>query len=327
MSITRRTVAALVAAGAALGWAAGGARAQSAPPQSVRIVVGFAAGTAPDTLARIVAAGMQKATGQTVVIENAAGAGGQIAAARVAKAAPDGATLLLGELGSVAIAPYAFTSLPYDPEKDFAPIAEIARSNFVFVVPARAPHASLAEFVARAKGDKPALLATFGVTSPGHIAAELFGQVAGFKVEPVHYRAPADAMTDLGNAQTAGAFFSVPLAAANLQGGLIKALAQTGPARAGGLPDVPTTREAGMPDLDMSSWFVLLAPTGTPAAMLEQFNAAALAALRDPDSLARLRGAGFEPTGTSTAATAEMIRQERPRWKAVVEKAGIRVTQ
>jgi tripartite-type tricarboxylate transporter receptor subunit TctC len=300
------------------------AQAQSGKP--LTIVVGFAAGTAPDSLARILAAGLEKQTGNTVIVENVAGAGGQIAAARVARAAADGSTLLLGELGSIAIAPFAFASLPYDAARDFAPVAEVARSNFVFVVPAKDGPASMRAFVEGTKSGKPVLLATFGVTSPGHIAAELLGQVAGFKLEPVHYRGVAEAITDIGSNRTAGAFLSVPLGAAQIKGGTIKGLMQTGPARAAMLPDVPTAKEAQLEALEIASWFVLLAPAATPAPLIEQFGAAAITVLREPASAERLTGAGFEVTGTNPSETRAMIERERTRWKGVIERAGIRVS-
>ena len=301
------------------------AEAQAASDRPITLIVGFAAGTAPDTLARLLAAGIQKNTGRSIVVENVAGAGGQIAAARVARSAPDGTTLLLGELGSVAIAPFAFTNLPYDPVKDFNLITEVAVTNFAFIVPAKTGPVSISSFIEGSKGGKPVLLATFGVSSPGHVAAELFGQTSGFKVEPVHYRAVADAMGDISNGLVSGAFVSVPLASAQHSGGLVRSIVQTGATRSALLKDVPTATEANASNLNMSSWFVLMAPAATPSALIEQYNAMAVAAVKDPAAVERMQTTGFEPVGSSIAAVRSMVDKERIRWKEVVEKAGIKV--
>ncbi|QCK84758.1 tripartite tricarboxylate transporter substrate binding protein [Phreatobacter aquaticus] len=300
--------------------------AQAQGQRTISLVVGFAGGTAPDTLARILAESMQRNGNASVVVENVPGAGGQVASARVARAAPDGATILLGEVGSVAIAPFAFTSLPYDPARDFTYVSEVARTNFAFVVPAQNGPVSIAAFIEAARKADRTLLGTFGVTSPGHIAAELFAQSAGFKGEPVHYRAVADGIGDIARGQTAGAFLSIPLAAAQARSGGIRALVQTGATRADMLPDVPTAREANVPDLAMSSWFVLMVPAAVPAATVAEIHRVAAAALKDSAALERLRGAGFEAVGSSPDEVRAMVARERDRWKPVIERAGIRIT-
>jgi tripartite-type tricarboxylate transporter receptor subunit TctC len=299
------------------------ARAQAQRP--ITLMVGFAGGTAPDTLARILADAMQRTGNVSVVVENVPGAGGQVASARAARAAPDGTTVLLGEVGSVAIAPFAFATLPYDPARDFTYVSEVARTNFAFVVPAQGGPASIAAFIEGAKRADRTLLGTFGVTSPGHIAAELFGQSAGFKVEPVHYRAVADGIGDIARGQTAGAFLSIPLAAAQARSGGVRPLVQTGGTRAGMLPDVPTVAEANVPALAISSWFVLMVPAATPPAAVAQIHQAAAAALRDPAARERLGGAGFEAVGSSPDEVKAMVARERDRWKPVIERAGIRI--
>ncbi|AVO47347.1 tripartite tricarboxylate transporter substrate binding protein [Phreatobacter cathodiphilus] len=306
--------------------AAGIAPALAQTPRTITLVVGFAGGTAPDTLARILADAMQRAGNTNVVVENVPGAGGQVASARVARAAADGSVVLLGEVGSVAIAPFAFASLPYDPAKDFTYVSEVARTNFAFVVPDQGGPASIAAFIEAAKKADRTLLGTFGVTSPGHIAAELFAQSAGFKGEPVHYRAVADGIGDIARGQTAGSFFSIPLAAAQIRSGGLRALVQTGATRADMLPGVPTAAEAGVPYLSMSSWFVLMVPAAVPAATVAEIHRAAAAAVRDPAALDRLRGAGFEAVGSSPDEVKAMVGRERDRWKPVIERAGIRIT-
>lgn len=325
MTLSKRMILAALAAGAGLGVAAGPLAAQGLPQRPITLMVGFAGGTAPDTLARILADAMQRTANVSVVVENVPGAGGQVASGRAARAPADGTTLLLGEVGSVAIAPFAFTSLPYDPARDFTYVSEVARTNFAFVVPASGP-ATMAAFIAQAKQAERTLLGTFGVTSPGHIAAELFGQSAGFRMQPVHYRAVADGIGDISGARTAGAFLSIPLAAAQARGGGIRALVQTGASRAAMLPDVPTVAEAGVPELAMASWFVLMVPAATPAPLVAELNRAAVAAMRDPAALERLRGAGFEEVGSSLDEVRAMVARERDRWKPVIERAGIRIS-
>lgn len=322
-----RLRAAFAAAAFSAGLVSGGiAPAFAQSPRTVTLVVGFAGGTAPDTLARILADAMQRGGSLNVVVENVPGAGGQVASARVARAAADGATVLLGEVGSVAIAPFAFASLPYDPARDFTYVSEVARTNFAFVVPDQGGPASIAAFIEAAKKADRTLFGTFGVTSPGHIAAELFAQSAGFKGEPVHYRAVADGIGDIARGQTAGAFFSIPLAAAQVRTGGLRALLQTGATRADMLPGVPTAAEAGVPYLAMASWFVLMVPSAVPAATVAELHRAAAAAVRDPAALERLRGAGFEAVGSSPDEVRAMVARERDRWKPVIERAGIRIS-
>ncbi|CAN1559633.1 PBP2_Bug_TTT domain containing protein [Rhabdaerophilaceae bacterium] len=293
--------------------------------RSTTLLVGFAAGTAPDSLARILAEGIERTGGPGLIVENVAGAGGQIAAARLSKAPADGSVLMLGELGIAAIAPYAFTNLPYDSFKDFSFVSEAARTHFAFIAPRKDGFPSMQAFIDKAKTQPTTLLATFGVTSPGHIAAELLGQAYGFKIEPVHYRGVGDAISDLGNGRVAGAFVSVPLASAQAKGGQLAALVQTGETRSPLLADAPTSKEAGTPALSMSSWFVVMAPAGLKAETSEQLNKAVATALRDAGTRDRLINAGFEPVGTSVIETGQMVERERARWKSVIEKAGIKV--
>lgn len=327
-SVSRRLVLAAGFGVAALAVPTAGFAQAAKPafPSVITILVGFAPGTGPDVLARLLAAGLQKQTGSNVIVENAAGAGGQIAAGRVAKAAGDGATLLLGEIGSLAVAPFAFTSLPYDVSKDFAPISEVARANFALIVPAKSNHASIASFIEDARKQDRTLFATFGITTPGHVAAEMFGQTYGIKTQVVHYRGVADVITDLGNNLTAGSFVSVPLAAAQRSSGNIKVLAQTGKTRSSLLSDVPTSEEAKVPEFNVSAWFTLMAPASVPAPLIAAYNDAANAALKDPEAGPKLTAAGFEAVGTSVDATRQMMATEGARWKAVIDKAGIKVT-
>ena len=299
--------------------------AQTYPDRPVRLTAGFPPGTAPDVAARLIGQKLGELLKQQVVIDNKPGAGGQIATQAVAKAKADGHELLLGEVGSIAIAPPAFSKLPYDPAKELVGIAEVVRSDFLLVVPVGSPHQTVADFIkaAKAKADKTNF-ATFGAGTPGHFGAEMFAEAGGFKVEPIHYRATGDAVTAIVAGDVAGAFVSTALGAAQIKGGKMRALATTAPQRSPLLPEVPTFTEAGMPKMDFSAWFAIFAPAGTPAPVLDTLSRQLLAALQAPETKAKLVEAGFSVTGTSRADTEKMIKAESARWAAVVKATGFK---
>lgn len=301
------------------------AQAQSYPDKPVKLTVGFPPGSGPDVVTRLVGQKLGELLKQQVVIDNKPGAGGQIATQGVAKSPADGYSLLLGEVGSIAIAPPAFSKLPYDPARELAGVAEVVRSDFLLVVPATSPHKTVADFVkaAKARVDR-SNFGTFGAGTPGHFGAELFGEAAGFKVEPIHYRATGDAVTAIVAGDVAGAFVSTALGAAQIKGGKMRALATTAAQRSPLLPDVPTFTEAGMPGIDFSAWFAVFAPAGTPPAVLDQLNRQVVAAVQSPDTRTKLVEAGFSVTGTSRADTEKMLKAESTRWAAVVKATGFK---
>lgn len=322
MMKNRRRALIAGAAWAALPW---GAAAQTYPDRAVRLTVGFPPGTGPDVVARLLGARLAELLKQQVVVDNKAGAGGQIAAQSVAKSPPDGYNLLLGEVGSISIAPPAFSKLPYDPGKELAGVSEVVRSDFLLVVPTASPHASVADLVKAAKAKADRLnVATFGAGTPGHFGAELFAEAAGFKVEPIHYRATGDAVTAIVAGDVAAAFVSTALGAAQIKGGKMRALATTAPQRSPLLPEVPTFAEAGMAKIDFSAWFAVFAPAGTPAPALDLLNRQIVAALQTPETKARLVEAGFSVLGTSRADTDRMLKAEAQRWAAVVKATGFK---
>lgn len=326
MKLNRRRLLAAAALPALAHWPQlARAQAQNYPDKTLRLVVGYAPGTAPDVLARLLAQRLSEQLKQQVIVENKPGAGGQIAAQTVAKAPPDGYTLLLGEVGSIAIAPAAFSKLAYDPAKELAGISEVARVDFLLAVPANAPYQSLADFVKvmRAKPDK-VNFGTFGAGTSGHFGAELFGEAAGFKVEPVHYRATGDAVTAIVAGDVAGAFVSTALGMAQVKGGKMRALATTAPQRSSLLPHVPTMAESGFPKIDISAWFALMAPHGTPPAILDVLAREAAAAVNSPETKAKVVEAGFSTFGTSRADTDRMLKAEAARWAAVVKASGFK---
>ncbi len=286
-----------------------------------RLVVGFPPGTGPDVVARTLA----QRLGPQIVVDNRTGAGGQIAAQAVAKGAADGSQVLLGEVGSIAIAPAAYSKLPYDPARELVPLGEVVRSDFVLVAPATTTTRDVAAFVAAAKAQKDRVnFATFGAGTPGHFGAEMFGEMAGFKVEPVHYRATGDAVTALIAGDVKAAFVSTALAMAQVKGGKMIALATTAPARSPLLPDVPTFTEAGFPKMDVAAWFALFVPAATPEAQQDALARQAMAALQAPEVRQTLQQAGFTVVGSSRADALRMVRAEAARWAGIVKATGFK---
>ena len=301
------------------------AAAQAYPDRPVKLIVGFPPGTGPDILTRLVGQKLEAGLKQSVVVDNRAGAGGQIATQAVAKSQPDGYTLLVGEVGSIAIAPPAFSKLPYDPAKELAVVAEVARSDFLLVVPVQSPHKTVADFVKAGKASKDSVnFATFGAGTPGHFGGEMLAEQGGFKVEPIHYRATGDAITAIVSGQVEGAFVSTALGAAQIKGGKMRALATTAKARSPLLPDVPTFTEAGMPKVDFSAWFAIFAPANTPAPILEALSKQAVDAAQSAEVKQKLTDAGFTVTGTSRAEADKMVKSEFPRWAAIVKQSGFK---
>ena len=301
------------------------AQAGPYPDRQVRLVVGFPAGTGPDVVARTVGQKLGELLRQPVVVDNRAGAGGQIGAQAVAKAAPDGHTLLLGEVGSISIAPASYTKLSYDPARELVAVSELVRSDFILVVPPDSPYRSVKELVAgaRAKGER-VNFGTFGAGTPGHFGAEVFAAEAGLKIEPVHYRATGDAITALVAGDVQAAFVTTALAAPQIKGGKLRALATTGAARSALLPEVATMAEAGFPKVDFSAWFALMAPAGTPTATLDALGQAAVATLQAPEVRRVLQEAGFTLAGTGRADSERMVRSEATRWAGVVKATGFK---
>ncbi|MGJ7579982.1 Bug family tripartite tricarboxylate transporter substrate binding protein [Variovorax sp. RHLX14] len=295
------------------------------PDRQIRLIVGFPAGTGPDVVARTVGLKLADILKQPVVVDNRAGAGGQIGAQAVAKSQPDGYTLLLGEVGSISIAPASYSKLSYDPARELVAVSELVRSDFILVVPVTSPYRSVKELVAGAagKGDR-VNFGTFGAGTPGHFGAEMFASEAGLKIEPVHYRATGDAITALVAGDVQAAFVTTALAAPQIRGGKLRALATTGAVRSALLSDVETMTEAGFPKVDFSAWFALFAPAGTPVATLDLLNKAAVAAMQTTEVKRVLQDAGFALSGTGRTDSERMVKAEAVRWAAVVKASGFK---
>lgn len=301
------------------------AAAQQYPSRPLRLIVGFAPGTGPDIVARVVGQKLAEGLGQAVVVDNKAGAGGIIAAQEAARAAPDGYTIMLGEVGQLSIAPSSYAKLPYDPNKDFAPIGEAVNTDFVLVVGPQLGVDTLQGFVEQAKAQKDLNFATFGAGTPGHFGAVAFADAAGLKAEAVHYRSPADALGGLASGSVHAAFITVGVATSHVKAGRLRALATTGASRSAALPNAPTLTEAGYP-LAFAAWFGFVAPAGTPTDVLDTLSTAVAKAVQAPEVRTKLEGAGFRMVGSSRADFARLIQSDAARWGAIVKATGFRAT-
>ncbi len=314
----------LVAAACLL--AAASTAAAAWPEQPIRLTVGFPAGTGPDIVARTVGERLAKELGQSVVVDNKAGAGGQIAAHSVANATANGYNILLGEVGSISISPETTSELSYKPIRDLAPITEAVRADFVLVTPADSPYSDLKSFVREAAAHSDSFnFATFGAGTPGHFGAELLAEAGKFKIEPVHYRSTGDAVTAIISGQVHGAFITTAMASTQIAGGNMKGLAITGAQRNKMLADIPTFAEEGMTDVSFGAWFAFFAPTGTPDDVLDTLNKAIVTALKDDQVRTTLEGAGFGIVGSTRQELADLLVSEQKTWSGVVQKSGFKI--
>lgn len=305
-----------------------GAWAQTAPypNKPVRIIVGFAAGTGPDIVARLLAQKLSEGWGNLgVIVDNKPGAGGLIAASEAARATPDGYTLMLGETGQLSIAPSSYNKLPYDPQKDFAAVSQVVTADFALLVnPQKVPARNVKDFVAWTQQQKGLFLATFGAGTPGHFGAFMFGEAVKLKPEPVHYKSTADALGGLFGGDVQGVFASVGLAAPNVKAGKLIALGTTGGTRSNALPDVPTMKEQGYSGLEFNSWFGIVAPSKTPPDILARLQADVIKAVQSADGKAKLEDAGFRATGTTREEFARVIAADAVTWGKAVAATGFK---
>ena len=319
-----RIVRSLVALGL-LAAAIPAATAQDFPSRPIHMVIAFPAGGPTDFVGRIVADKVKDILGQTVIVENKAGANGAIGADSVAKAAPDGYTLFLSTVGAVAITPNMRTDLPYDTLRDFAPVTLVVRNTTVLVVRADSPIKTIKEFVEMAKsknGDLP--FASTGVGSTTHLAEEMFSSAAGFKFVHVPYRGAAPAVTDLLGGQVVAFFADVPAVMSQITGGKVRPIAVASDQRNPMLPDVPTLPESGYPGTSSDNWYGLLAPVKTPPAVIAKLNAAFVAAVNDPVVKDKLIKSGAIPVANSPDQFGAFLKDEIARWGKLVRDKGIK---
>jgi tripartite-type tricarboxylate transporter receptor subunit TctC len=325
LGIASPAAALLVAAGSVM-FAAPPSRAADYPAQPIRIIVGFAAGGAPDTLARIVGDKLSVDWGQPVVIENRTGAEGNIAMAVVARAPADGYTLALTAVGNAAVTPWLTPNLPYDPTRDFAPITQIATVENVLVTGARSPIRTVKELIASGTSNATALsYATPGAGSLAHLAAELMARAGRFHMSHIPYRGVAPALTDVIRGEVTLMFAQLSTAKPFIDAGQLRALGIASKQRSALLPDVPTiAEEGGMPDFEAVSWYALMAPARTPETIIAKLHAGVVRALDRPDVRAALVEQGATPVGNSPGELAAIIAADSARWAKIISDANIR---
>lgn len=318
MTLHRRTLLA-----SALGaMAACGAAAQTRwPDKPVKLVVGFTPGSATDVSGRLFAQKFHELWGQPVVVDNVPGNSGAIGVDRVAKAQPDGYTLMWTGNAAVTILP-SLQKLPFDPVRDFAHISTTLVTGSVILVNNDLPVKTLADLVAHAKANPGKLsFGSPGIGTPQHIAGELLSKIAGIKMEHVPYRGAqmADTMSGVVPVAIQNAGAAMPL----VRDGRLRGLAVTSLKRSGAAPDLPTVAEQGYPGFEAASWFALMAPAGTPQAILDKVRDAALKVLEDKDIMQKLQALGLDPVGSTGAETKAQIEKDIPKWAQVIKDAGI----
>ena len=296
------------------------------PSRTISMVVGFAPGGGTDTVARIVAPKLAASIGAAVVVENKAGAGGNVATDHVAKAASDGYTILLGNVGSLAVAPFLVAKLPYDPLRDLAPITMAVVFANVLVVDPALPIKDLADFVKVAK-EKPGAISygSSGIGGAGHLAGELLKQMAGIDIVHVPYKGGGPAMQGMLGGQVQAIFATPVSAGGQIKAGKIRAIATTGPSRSIHLPDVPTVAESGYPGYEALNWYAYLAPAATPRPIIERLNAELVRALKAPDVREQLDRQGVEPQPGTPEELRKYMERELATWGRVVKEAKIEV--
>jgi tripartite-type tricarboxylate transporter receptor subunit TctC len=305
--------------------AAGAHAQQNFPSRPITLLVGFAAGGATDTAARIIAKKLSENMGQTVIVDNRAGAGGNIAHQQVATAAPDGYTILLGSVGPLAVAPHLVKDLPYDPQKDIAPLTMGVVFPNVLVVNPSVPAKTLKEFVALAKA-KPGTIeyGSTGVGSASNLAGELLKQRAGIDIVHVPYKGGGAAMPDILGGRIASYWSPPSTALPHIQAGKLRPLAVTGVARSPTLPDVPTVAESGYPGFEATNWYAFVAPGKTPPEILDRWNRELVKVLNSPDVREKLLEHGLEPFPGTREELAAYIRKETDTWGKVIKAANIK---
>jgi tripartite-type tricarboxylate transporter receptor subunit TctC len=299
---------------------------QPYPSKPIRLIVPFPPGGGTDIMSRVVGNKLTETLKWVIVIDNRPGAGGNIGVDLAAKAPADGYTIVMGQTSNLAVNPTLYAKLPYDSIKDLAPIAAVADAPVVLVVASTSPFKTLADVVAAAKA-KPGMitLGTPGNGTVAHLAGELFQKAAGIKLQHVPYKGSAQAITDLLGGSIQIFMASVPSASGHIKGGNMRALAVTSEKRSDDLPSVPTINESGYKGFDARTWFGLLAPAGTPAAVIVRLNAEINKVLQMPEVREKIRVEGGGALGGTAEEFAGMIKSEISRWGKVVKESGARI--
>ena len=304
---------------------AGSAAAQNYPNRSIRMIIPFAAGGANDVVFRMLTPPLSEHLGQQVVIDNRPGGGATIGMDLVAKAAPDGYTLGVANV-SLGVNPFIMRKLPYDTEKDFVPVSLVATVTMVLLVHPSVPVRTVKEFIALAKAKPGALnYASGGNASSGHLACELFMHRTGIKMLHIPYKGGGPSVISSVSGETAINFTSVPASVQHLRSGRLVGLGVSSRARDPALPDVPSIAEAGVPGYEFYDWQGVVAPAGTPAAVIARLHQEIVKSLGDPELRKRIAGVGARTVGGTPEDLAALIRKEFATWSVVVKATGIRI--
>jgi tripartite-type tricarboxylate transporter receptor subunit TctC len=325
MKISLKCVlAALLLWASFLPWSANAA--QGYPNKPIRLIVPYPPGGSTDVLARLMAEDVGETLGQTVIVENRPGASGNIAAAQVVKSEPDGYTLFLGTSTALAVNQSLYKNLPYDPQKDFAPIVLATMLPSLVVVNNKVPVKTVQELTAWLKGPgRTANYASSGAGTPAHLGGELYKWKTGATAAHVPYKGGAPALTELVGGQTAYMFAILPESMPLVKSGQLRALAVTTSQRLAAYPDIPTVAESGVPGYELIGWYGFLAPAHTPAPVIDTLNRAFNKALNDPQTRKKLADLGFEVAGGPPQRLADLMRTESVKWKEVIDRADIKL--
>jgi tripartite-type tricarboxylate transporter receptor subunit TctC len=301
------------------------ANAQDAwPSRPIRFILPFPPGGGTDILGRLIAERLTARLGQPVVTENRGGAGGNVGAEAAARAAPDGYTIVL-VAPSLAISPTLYSKINYDPVKDFAPVSLVATVPNVMITQPSLPVQNLAEFIAYARGRPGALnFGSGGAGTSNHLAGELFNLVTGAKLVHIPYKGVNLAMQDMLAGNVHLVFIGIPAAAPHIKAGKLRALALVAPKRSSALPDVPTVAEAGLRDFEVTTWYGVLAPAGTPKNIVLRLNAELVKIMHSPELKEKLTATGTEPLTSTPEEFAAYIQREIAKWGEVIRKAGVK---
>jgi tripartite-type tricarboxylate transporter receptor subunit TctC len=302
------------------------AQAQSYPTRTIRMIVPFTPGAGTDVVARAVASKIGPVLGQNVIVENRPGAGGTVGSEIVASAPKDGYTILMGNTSTLAIAPSLYRRLPYDPMRDFAPVALVTTTENVMVVHPSLPVRNVPEFIALAKA-KPGeiLYASSGNGTTSHLGGALLKSMAGIDIVHVPYKGSPLALTDLLSGQTQMSVTSLSSGTPLIAAGKFRAIATTGLKRNALLPDVPTVDESGLKGYEINLWQGFVVPADTPQAIIEKLNAVMVAAVRSPDISSAFAARGMLSGGSNAAEFADYIKREHAKWADIVQRAGARI--
>lgn len=326
LSLLKRRMALALALMATSALALGGeAKAQEFPDRPVTLVVPFAAGGSTDVVARIIGQKMSDDLGQQVVVENVAGAGGNLGADRVARAEPDGYTILMGTVATHALNPLILKTKPYDPEKDFAPVSLLVLVPNVLVVNPQLPVKNVAELLALLKAAPDQYsYASSGNGTPLHLSGELFKNMAGVSMQHVPYKGSGPALNDVIGNQVPIMFDNLPSSSGHIKSGTLKALAVTTKERAPSFPDVPTIAET-IPGYETYTWNALFAPAGTPKEVIDRLNASAKKALADPAVAEKMKGFSATIVASTPDELAAHVKAELAKWGPVVKNANVQM--